>query len=383
MSSNHSQSSTVFLPSMGVPGTPLVPYEPIQFPLPQNGSLTVGVTGGIDEALGYLAWIKSTELERTPYATRFLLDAGAPIPADIAEPEDLVALGQSVVKWWASVLERWHGTCWELTDFGFPWFPGIWDEGDPCAEMFRVERSVAFDLGLVLLAAARRVRDDLVWHLAREPVIVGSGRSRQKFFLPTVDDEHMSLFQATSGILHAGYSQVERLSQTPDSREEFIVQVYRWLITPSQSIASADSVEVTDAVAPRVHRLWQRSEWPLVRPTPNAPAPPIELIEAVRAYRNAGWYSPLKRYGDERLAATLQATFRAADGDELPLTPPSLDQWLIVMDESRTWSEDVEADVGEGQNVYIDLLRVLAKRSGGSFEVKAAKEDWDHDADKV
>jgi len=114
----------------------------------------------------------------------------------------------------------------------------------------------------------------------------------------------------------------------------------------------------------------------LRRPRQSDPPPSPQLMAAVPVFRRAGFFALYEPLSDVELARSLAATWRAWEGDELSSDPGELDWMLVVLDEERTFQGDSEADVLEGNNVYVGLLRDLARRSGGALTVRAIKEEW-------
>ncbi|HTT92194.1 MAG TPA: hypothetical protein VMF65_21755, partial [Acidimicrobiales bacterium] len=118
----------------------------------------------------------------------------------------------------------------------------------------------------------------------------------------------------------------------------------------------------------------------------DGPPPYSQVIEAVAAFRRAGWFQREKDRSDADLAMALNASCLAFWGwglDERLARADDLDQRLICLDGERTIFLDSDAGVRPGYMAYRAVLNVLAKLSGGAYVVSRVKEDWDSDPDRV
>jgi hypothetical protein len=103
------------------------------------------------------------------------------------------------------------------------------------------------------------------------------------------------------------------------------------------------------------------------------------LIEAIRTYRAAGFFSEYEELSDEELAERLQDEHRARWGEVLSPTPdhpPTAEILVMSKDPRRTWWEDTEADVLPGNQAYERVLEQWAGISLGSFRPDRVAERW-------
>ena len=63
-------------------------------------------------------------------------------------------------------------------------------------------------------------------------------------------------------------------------------------------------------------------------------------------------------------------------GGDVPLDDPFLDLFIAELDEDRVWWADLEADVADGNDIYVDVVQALADISTGAFAPTAIEERW-------
>ena len=124
------------------------------------------------------------------------------------------------------------------------------------------------------------------------------------------------------------------------------------------------------------------------------PLPPSTgqgLVERVAALRTIGLFADRAGESDEALAAEIDADLQARWGapdpsaglTALPPDDPFMDLFVAEQDASRVWWSDLEADVGAGNEVYVDTLTGWGAISEGAFAPDATEETWDGDAGPV
>lgn len=108
-----------------------------------------------------------------------------------------------------------------------------------------------------------------------------------------------------------------------------------------------------------------------------APAPPRSwVIESLHYFRALGFFAADEALSDEELAGRLQKNNAEEWG--MPVAPPDsqADLMLLRLDAERVWWEDTEADVCEGNGVYVDTLRAWGRISRGAFSPTDIDERW-------
>lgn len=103
------------------------------------------------------------------------------------------------------------------------------------------------------------------------------------------------------------------------------------------------------------------------------------LVDAVRAYRAAGFFRRYESLSDDEVADRLQAGHRKQWEEDLGPTPdhPPLAEILVMSkDPERAWWEDTEADVLPGNRVYERVLGRWAEISLNSFRLDRVAERW-------
>jgi hypothetical protein len=111
-------------------------------------------------------------------------------------------------------------------------------------------------------------------------------------------------------------------------------------------------------------------------PNDNATERPIKersLPEFVRAYRRAGFFA-----GEPpaQAAKRIEAAYRS-EWEEEPRIRTRFDELsLLYYDRDRVWFEDIERDVLEGNDAYVDAFDEWAKISRGAFRPRDVREEW-------
>lgn len=100
-------------------------------------------------------------------------------------------------------------------------------------------------------------------------------------------------------------------------------------------------------------------------------------LEAVRYFRNLGYFADYRALSDEALATKLRELHERQWG--IPLDPelPFFDQFLLLWDKKRFWVNTVHLNVAMDTGVYVKVLKEWAAISQGSFEPQDIKETWE------
>lgn len=116
---------------------------------------------------------------------------------------------------------------------------------------------------------------------------------------------------------------------------------------------------------------------------PFPPASNESIAERVAALRSVGLFADRSDLDDAALAAEVEAGIADSWGDALEPDDPLLDLVVAEQDHQRVWWQDLEADVAEGNEVYVQTLTSWAAISVGAFEPEAITENWASDEGPV
>ncbi len=107
------------------------------------------------------------------------------------------------------------------------------------------------------------------------------------------------------------------------------------------------------------------------------PAAPVDerLVAIVHALRELGYFADAG-LDDRRLAAGLAADHAAAWGAPPDPLSDLVELELAGLDPSRVWWEDTEADVGPGNEAYVELIAGLSRISRGTLSPIRVTERW-------
>jgi len=100
---------------------------------------------------------------------------------------------------------------------------------------------------------------------------------------------------------------------------------------------------------------------------------PKTLSLSVNDFRDLGFFLDKENISDDKLAEMINEEHFALFGEEIDPHGPFSDLILLSYDKNRVWWEDTEADVLNGNNVYIDFMNDLSKISMGVRVLKIAK----------
>ena len=114
---------------------------------------------------------------------------------------------------------------------------------------------------------------------------------------------------------------------------------------------------------------------PMCAADPFPAASTESIVERVAAFRAIGLFADRSDLDDAALAAEVEAGIADVWGDVKP-DDRLLDLIVAAEDQQRVWWQDLEADVAEGNDVYVDTLEGWAAISDGAFEPSEISEDW-------
>jgi hypothetical protein len=100
------------------------------------------------------------------------------------------------------------------------------------------------------------------------------------------------------------------------------------------------------------------------------------LLEVVHDLRALEFFEDRGRT-DEDVAAELADDYEAAWNEPPDQSKPLIELELVHFDESRVWWEDTEADVADGNRVYLEAIAALSRISRGVFRPTGVTETWD------
>ncbi len=106
---------------------------------------------------------------------------------------------------------------------------------------------------------------------------------------------------------------------------------------------------------------------------------PKTLSLSVNDFRDLGFFLDKENISDDKLAKMINGEHFALFGEEIDPHSPFSDLLLLSYDKNRVWWEDTEADVLNGNNVYIDFMNDLSKISRGVFSPSEISESWETD----
>jgi|GEM_PF-2305026 len=109
------------------------------------------------------------------------------------------------------------------------------------------------------------------------------------------------------------------------------------------------------------------------------------LADAIKFYRSIGFFEEYKNMSDEELFTLLNDKLTQLWSPEYdPFYPENpfaytdyADLYLLGLDEKRVWLEDLEADVGKGNDVYVETIKRWGYISNGNFTPENIIESWE------
>jgi hypothetical protein len=100
------------------------------------------------------------------------------------------------------------------------------------------------------------------------------------------------------------------------------------------------------------------------------------LSHSIKEFRGLDFFRDKENISDEKLAEMINEEHFALFGEEIDPQCPFLDLLLLAYDKKRVWWEDTEADVLNGNNVYIEFMNDLSRISRGVFSPSEISESW-------
>lgn len=110
-------------------------------------------------------------------------------------------------------------------------------------------------------------------------------------------------------------------------------------------------------------------------PLPNAGGDSIE--DRVAALRDIGLFADRVDRSDAEVAAEVEAALGEVWGDALPADDPIFELAIAETDRDRVWWRDLEADVVEDNQVYVETIASWGDISVGTFDPVDIAERWD------
>ncbi|MGN6681263.1 MAG: HEAT repeat domain-containing protein [Streptosporangiaceae bacterium] len=313
----------------------------------------------------YADWLNEVGTERLAEFRTLLLQAGAPVPVHPEQPCDLASLGAWIQHWFALVGEPYvtQGFIERQPSSRLGW---AWAGMHPGSQRYSrsldaVVGSLAHDLALMVAETARTERPDIAWQLAYD--------AYYNRFVVTIDPE-LPTFDVIAVIVEFLLQSVARPrgSTGRKLRNWFSYSLERCAARAAHGTPIASVHEMfPDARATLTYRRLDIGDH-----QSQAPAP-ASLIAGVELFRQAGWFDS-SRLRSADVASAALAAWRLYEHEEIPEDPGEMYWRLLLLDGGRTWSEDVDADVQEGEGLYAAVLESLtgmALKPFGSF--------WDAD----
>lgn len=109
------------------------------------------------------------------------------------------------------------------------------------------------------------------------------------------------------------------------------------------------------------------------------------LSDAIVYYRKQGFFQGQQNLSDKELTQLITKKLGESWAPEFDPFDPSdeygyhdyADLFVLQLDETRVWMEDLEADVGNGNDVYVQTLKRWSEISHGAFSPANVKERWE------
>jgi hypothetical protein len=346
---------------------PLISFlaEPWTLTAPGRHLTRATQTQGAD----YADWLNGVEADRLRTIEAVLSQAGAPTAGLSDSPECLADLGSWVQQWFGVlcqplVQQRFFHDLpqYRLGQASASWAPHLRSYSRHCDVLLN---SLAHDLAFIVTSHARTIRPELRWQLAFDD-------QRQPFYVtPGPDSPGFDLIDEVRNFL------VQSLARPRGGRG---AELRRWysgtLLRGYQRAATGIAAPTVEMAFPDADSIRTDPRYRLSRPGPSDPAGPGELVDAVAAFRQAGWFETT-RLSSSDLARAARAAWLAYEHEDIPLTAAEPCWRLLVLDGGRTWSEDVNADVRPGDAIHIETMFALEGIGAPGFGAFAdPEEDW-------
>jgi hypothetical protein len=368
-------------------GYPLIdfPWEP--WALTCYGELTQSA------AEGWAAWLSGIEPSRVALFRSVLADAGAPVAALSDDLGALDRLGAWIQNWFSLVAEPYvslqlaprpdhrYGFFQDQPDMRLggaraplqPGHAGYSRSGDALLH------TVAVDLAVLIIDAARASRPGLRWTAGfdADPAVYYLTPDPQ---LPAFDLIRQTREFCVQAVARP---RTRRGHQLREWRGHTLSRLYQWAAT---GVAQKPEYEAfPGAQGSRAGARYQM--WLPGRETPPSLA---HLVEAVATLREAGWFEactvygmtrqrflargPARRLSDADLAASARAAWQAHELEDIPLDATEMFWRLLLLDDGRTWSEEIDAGIRPTDHIHDQTLTALTDLAGKEF---ASLQDWE------
>src|SRR5215472_2036128 len=357
--------SSVPLPALDQPGRLELEYPLIQFPWEpwQAGLETQSV------ARSYAAWLNDIAQDRLATIVASLTRVGAPVGGLRENPVMLAELGGWMQRMFPVLATP-------MIEQGFladdPWFRLGWAyrAHSPRSQGYSrhldaLVGSVAHDLAFMVADCVRTVRPGLTWQSFFD--------TERRSFLVGFDPEQpqADLVGEIADFL------TQSVARPRGVRGHELRAWYgRTLLRGYERAVHGAGVPDVGDVFRDARAVRGEPRRDICLPAQRGFVPPPGLVAAVEAFRAAGWFETVKR-GSVQLAGAVQASWRFYEGEDLPLDASGLYWRLLMLDSSRTWSDDVEAGVAPGDGIYSHLLEEVSHIRGKALgTLWNGAEDW-------
>jgi hypothetical protein len=357
---------SVPLPRLDEPGQPALEYPLLRFPWEPWPAALETQSG----AQAYATWLNDLAADRLATVLPLLAAAGAPVTGLREDPAGLADLGRWVQRAFpvlaASEIEQGFLSSDSFYRLGSAYRAASPRSNGYSRHLDALVGSVAHDLALIVADGAGAVRPGLAWQCFFVPghrgYVAGLDPGRPEADL--IGEIAEFLTQAVAR---------PRGTRGRDLRAWYALTLRRGY---DRAVSGTAVPEVTEAFAD-AHAMRGYPRLPVSRPAwPSPGPPPPELIAAVELFRAAGWFETVRRSASQ-LAQGLQAAWRECEGADLPLDPGQLYPRVLLLDNGRTWSDDVDAAVQPGDGIYGHLVdEVSAIRGKALGRLWGQEEDW-------
>lgn len=347
--------------------------DAVNYPLadfPWEPWLLVGVGRELTQAqaAAYADWLNDAEAGRLAVILVVLAEAGASVAGLAEQPEGLLQLGTWIQDWFplvAAPLVKQGFIHDDSSDrLGHAW--AAW--GPPLSNYSgssdALLNSLAHDLAFVVADCARATRPGLRWQPVLDP-------SRQDFFATI--DPGPPVFDLVAKVKDFLVQSVAcpRGARGRELRRWYSRSLYDCYRQAATGLAPGPEA---DALPDPRSRLYGR--YRLTRPTRFDPQASPQLVAMVGAFRQAGWFEGSK-LTDADLARAAQTAWRHFEREDIPSDPDEMRWRLLLLDTSRTWSEDVDAGSRPQDHLHLQTLYAIDRIMGkGVGHPADAEEDW-------
>jgi hypothetical protein len=303
------------------------------------------------------------------------------------QADDWLALGAWLYRWFPLAAETflprgfrgepgWRpGYFQDLPEYrlGRSWTPTVPSdhEYEPAADALL--QSVAVDVALLVTGRAQAARPGLRWQASSD------SEAADFFVTPDAAGSPFPLIRRVREFL-------VQATARPRGRKGHELQQWRTADLYRCYQRAAAGVPLPDewAAFPGSNEYREGCRYYLVEPPRSGPEPHPELVAAISAFRQAGWFQArARKLDDAKLAASANATWQAHEGEELPPAAAEAAWRLLVLYCGRTWSEDVDADARPGDDLHEKTLSAILEIGGRALRrLYDAEELWtDPDGD--